>query len=77
MIHGTKRKPMEDLRHSSVRGAVEVQSNFICAALKCNLESPRSSDQGLCTTEACLTRGMQLKPLEDVCHSFVTGAVEV
>ena len=56
--HGMKYKPMEDLCRSFGAGAVEVVSKFICAALQCRLEGPRSSDQCPCTPEACMTRGM-------------------
>jgi hypothetical protein len=72
-----KYKPMEDLCRSFGAGAVEVVSKFICAALQCRLEGPRSSDQGPCTTEACMTHGMKRKPMENLWHGFVTGAVEV
>ena len=77
MTHGMERKPMENLWHGFVTGAVEVESKFICAALQGHWEGPRSSDQGPCTAEAYMTHGMKHKRMEDACHSFVTRVVEV
>ena len=77
MTHGMKREPIEDFCHSFVTGTVEVESKFICTAMQCHWEGPRSSDQGPCTAEAYMTHGMKHKRMEDACHSFVTGVVEV
>ena len=69
-------KLQEDLLHSIVKGAVEAESKFICAALQCHLGGPMSSDKGPRTKEACMFHGMvQNKSLEDLCHSIVEGAV--
>ena len=77
MSHGMKHQSSGDFRHSSLAGAVEGSSKFICAALQCHFRGPWSSDQGPCSTEACMTHGMEHKPMENLWHGFVTGAVEV
>ena len=67
MCHGmVQNKPLEDLLHSIVEGAVEAESKSICAALQCHLGGPMSSDKGPRTKETGMFHGMvQNKPLED------------
>ena len=77
MFHGMVQNKSLDLFHSIVKGAVEAESKFICAALQCHLGGPMSSDKGPRTKEACMFHGMvQNKSLEDLFHSIVEGAVE-
>ena len=62
--------------HSIVKGAVEAEIKFICAALQGHLGGPMSSDNGPRTKEACMFRGMvQNKSLKALFHSIVEGAV--
>ena len=77
MFHGmVQNKPLEDLLHSIVEGAVEAESNSICAALQCHLGGPMSSDKGPRTKEACMFHGrVQNKSLKALFHSIVEGAV--
>ncbi len=58
MFHGmVQNKPLEDLLHSIVEGAVEAKSKFICAALPGHLWGPMSSDKGPRTKKACMLHG--------------------
>ena len=64
----SRRKQMEDLPHSNVKGAVGVEIKLICAALLCHLGGPMSRDKGPCTKGACRLHGM-------VPYSIMEGAV--
>ncbi len=78
MFHGmVQNKVQEDLVHSTVKGAVEAERKFLCAALKCDFQEPMLRDEGLRTKAARMFHGMvQNKVQEDLVHSTVKGAAE-
>ena len=69
-------KKLQDLMHSIVKGAVEVERKFNCGALPCALREQISRDEGLHTKVACKIYGILQNKLQDLVHNIVRGAVE-